>query len=110
MKTGETVEQANMREIIEETGVHMSNVRKIGLILFTFACAPELFLEVHLFDTDSSFEKITLNDEYEGLPVWFPFGSIPFEVIFAISIDSFFLSFFLFRRVLRSSYRRIGSS
>lgn len=76
----ETVEQANVREIAEETGVRMQSARKMGLVMFTFDVEPELFLEVHVFDTDAEFDGVKLNDEYDGDAVWYPFDKIPFEV------------------------------
>lgn len=95
VSSGETVEQANTREMMEETGVRVDEARKIGLILFTFDCAPEYYLEVHLFESNASFDTITLNDEYVGDPVWFPVESIPFSVRVPWTYSRFELTFLL---------------
>lgn len=75
-RPGESISQANSREIAEETGVVLreEDVRKVGLLLFTFDVNPSLYLEVHVFDTSANlFEdstSLTLNDEYEGEARW----------------------------------------
>lgn len=79
-KEGETIEQANIREVLEETGVHVPEAQKTGLLLYTFDCEPELFLEVHVFSSNANFETTTLNDEYDGPAQWFQEDSIPFKV------------------------------
>lgn len=67
--------------MLEETGVRVDDAKKIGLILFTFDCAPGLFLEVHIFSTAKSFDNVTLDDEFEGKsPTWFAENDIPFKV------------------------------
>lgn len=81
MKPGETPEQANYREMLEETGVRVDDAKKTGLILFTFDCKPGLFLEVHVFSSAKSFDNVTLDDEFEGsTPTWFAEEDIPFDV------------------------------
>lgn len=80
----ESIDAAAKREILEETGVVLSNIRKVGLLLFTFDCEPGLYLEVHVYDTKESFESVGLNDEYEGHAVWYNKERIPYKVLLLI--------------------------
>ncbi len=81
LNPGETPMQANYREMLEETGVCVDDATKCGLILFTFDCKPNLFLEVHVFCSAKSFDNVTLDDEFEGTtPTWFNENEIPFKV------------------------------
>lgn len=89
-KAGESIEQANLREMMEETGVLVNDARKIGLVLFTFECEPDFYLEVHLFQSNSSFDNIKLNDEFEGEPVWYSAENIPYSVRLALPRRSVF--------------------
>lgn len=46
------------REMLEESGLHVSSLEKVGVMIFEFVNEPEL-MEVHVFRTD----------QYEGEPI-----------------------------------------
>lgn len=104
-KPGETISEANVREMFEETGVVLQeeDVRKVGLLLYTFDVDPTLFLEVHVFDCDDAakLENLnTLNDEYEGAAQWMKNVDIPY--------DEMWVDFKLWSKYLLDGTRFIG--
>ena len=75
LQEGESVEEAAKREMREESGVEVKNLRKVGIIDFEFKGNPEI-LEVHIFRSDD-FEGIPIESE-EMKPQWFFIDEIPF--------------------------------
>ena len=75
LKEGESVEESAKREMREESGVEVKNLRKVGIIDFEFKGNPEI-LEVHIFRSDD-FEGIPIESE-EMKPQWFFIDEIPF--------------------------------
>lgn len=51
VQEGETIEEAAKRETEEECGLVVSNLDKVGVILFEFVRQPQI-LEVHVFRTE----------------------------------------------------------
>ena len=72
----ETIEEAAIREMREESGVTITKMEKVGVLDFSFTGKSEI-LEVHIFRVD----------EYDGGPVeteemapkWFLHSAIPFD-------------------------------
>lgn len=73
VESGESIDAATLRELLEETGVALerNQIRNIGLLLFSFECKPEYFLEVHVYETFALSAIPKLCDEFEGTGVWF---------------------------------------
>ena len=80
VEPGENPEQAAVRELWEETGIHAKKVRKFAEHVFLFPHVPaekKWDNVVHIF----------LAEEWEGepkesnemRPEWFPFSEIPFK-------------------------------
>lgn len=96
VESGETIDAATLREVLEETGVALeqSQLAKIGLLLFSFKCKPGYFLEVHVYETFALTTIPKLCDEFEGTGVWFTRDELPYEVRWIIT-EPFFLKLML---------------
>ncbi len=80
VETGEAIEDAACREVVEEIEVIPHNLRKRGVLNFEIETFPEL-LEVHVFSTQD-FEGEPKETE-EMQPKWFALADIPFEEMWA---------------------------
>lgn len=74
---GETIEEATVRELKEESGITALDLHKLGQVDFSFEHKPGEILEVHIF-------KTTLYDGEAGeseemRPKWFKITELPFE-------------------------------
>src|SRR3990167_5319839 len=49
---GETIEDAARREVLEECGVSVGELKKRGVLEFSFERNPEEILEVHIFKAE----------------------------------------------------------
>lgn len=73
---GETIEQAAIREMQEESCVTVENLAKRGVLDFEFQGNPEI-LEVHIFYTENFSGSPNETDEMK--PQWFNVDCIPFD-------------------------------
>ncbi|XP_031422324.1 7,8-dihydro-8-oxoguanine triphosphatase isoform X1 [Clupea harengus] len=80
---GETIEQAARRELLEESGLTVDTLDKLGNIKFEFIGETEL-LDVHIFRADSFHGEPTESDEMR--PQWFDCDKIPFSQMWADDI------------------------
>ena len=76
VEKGESIEEAAKREIMEEAGIEVSDLNKIGIIEFEFKDNPEV-LEMHIFKS-SDFKGEPAESE-EMKPTWFHMDEIPFK-------------------------------
>ncbi|MDO8571265.1 MAG: 8-oxo-dGTP diphosphatase [bacterium] len=76
VEVGETIEEAALRELHEEAGIHGSNLEKRGTLLFIFENDP-VALEVHIFRIDA-FSGEPIETE-EMAPQWYHEHAIPLE-------------------------------
>ncbi|OIO47657.1 MAG: hypothetical protein AUJ33_01185 [Parcubacteria group bacterium CG1_02_40_25] len=72
----EKVEDAMEREMQEEAGVELKDLRKVGIIDFEFKDNPEI-LQVHLFRSNDFFGEPIESEEMK--PQWFHVDEIPFD-------------------------------
>lgn len=73
---GETLEEAMIREVKEESGLQIQTYSKRGVILFSF---PEIYREVHIFE---GFPKEYNPIETEEMrPAWFSLQAIPYDTM-----------------------------
>ena len=75
VETGEGVEVAAKREVLEEAGIEVQEIEKIGIIEFEFQGNPEI-LEVHIFKATDFSGTPTESDEMR--PQWFEIAEIPY--------------------------------
>ncbi len=74
---GESPEEATVREVREETGPTVRDLRGHGTLTFYFGDATEPDYTVHIFSTDS-FEG-ALRPSDEGRLQWFPEDRLPYD-------------------------------
>ena len=87
----ETVEQAARRESLEEAGITVTDLQKVGVLEFVSVARPGEKLEVHIFKTDT-FAGTPVESE-QMLPQWFPVADVPFASMW--SSDPYWFSLML---------------
>lgn len=76
VQEGETVEEAAKRELMEEAGIAIGNIERVGRLDFEFAATPNEVLEVHIFRGADVQGEPTESDEMK--PQWFHVDEVPF--------------------------------
>ena len=76
VKENETIEEAMLREVKEESGLDLIEYTEVGLLEFEFINDQSL-LEVHVFKSNSFAGHLQENDEMH--PQWFNINQIPYE-------------------------------
>ena len=74
---GETIEEATIREMKEEAGITVSNLKQHGILEFRFIQEPNEVLEVHIFGTNTY--SGTPSESEEMKPQWYPIEKVPYE-------------------------------
>lgn len=72
----ETIEEAARREMLEEAGVDVKNMEKVGILEFEFQGDP-VILETHIFRSEN-FTGDPIETE-EMRPKWYHINDIPFD-------------------------------
>ncbi|XP_026224073.1 7,8-dihydro-8-oxoguanine triphosphatase isoform X1 [Anabas testudineus] len=80
VQPGETIEDAAKRELLEESGLTVDALEKVGNIKFEFVGETEL-LDVHIFRADTYNGEPTESEEMR--PQWFECDQIPFSRMWA---------------------------
>ena len=91
LEPGETIEQAAKREILEESGVTVETLEKMGVMIFEFEGKPDELLEVHIYRAESWSGEPREGDEMK--PQWFDISEVPFKNMWPD--DKYWLPFFL---------------
>jgi 8-oxo-dGTP diphosphatase len=73
----ESPEQACVREVYEESGLHVSNLRYHGVLKFWFGNTNDPTIVGHVFSTKSFEGK--LKESREGILRWIDFDEMPYE-------------------------------
>ncbi|HSX24699.1 MAG TPA: 8-oxo-dGTP diphosphatase [Candidatus Andersenbacteria bacterium] len=76
VEEGETIEDATRREVLEESGVTVFNIKKVGILDFTLP-GEEKIWQVHIFKALDYSGEIIETDEMK--PQWFQISKIPFD-------------------------------
>ncbi len=76
IRQGEAIEEAAKREVLEEVGVEVMDLEKVGILEFESKNNPEI-IEVHIFKV-RDFKGIPLESD-EMKPQWFDVNEIPFD-------------------------------
>ncbi len=74
MEEGESIEFAAQREVMEEAGVDVKDLEKMGILNFAFQDGSK-DIEVHIFRSQSFVGIIAETDEMK--PQWFPAHALP---------------------------------
>jgi len=77
ISVGESPEEACVREVFEESGLQVSNLRCHGALKFWFGNTVEPFILCYVFSTNS-FEG-QLKESHEGILKWTDFDKIPYK-------------------------------
>ncbi|XP_027730235.1 7,8-dihydro-8-oxoguanine triphosphatase [Vombatus ursinus] len=76
VEDGETIEEGAKRELLEESGLTVDTLQKIGKITFEFVGNTEL-MDMHIFYADSFHGTPKESDEMR--PQWFQLEQVPFS-------------------------------
>ncbi|XP_077383573.1 oxidized purine nucleoside triphosphate hydrolase [Festucalex cinctus] len=80
VQSGETVEEGARRELLEESGLTVDTLERVGNIQFEMESDREL-LDVHIFRADSYSGEPMETEEMR--PQWFDRNKIPFDQMWA---------------------------
>jgi len=78
VEEGESIEEAAMRELREESGLVAKNIGKRGILEFEFKDDPKI-LQVHIFHVTDVEGDLVETEEMK--PQWFEMDRIPFETM-----------------------------
>ena len=99
VEEGETIEQGAIRELKEEIGIDALNIKKVGILYFSFQNDTKI-LEVNVFTViDFTGEPI---ESEEMKPQWFSFDKIPFSQMWTDDIQWF--PFLLNNKLFRGEF------
>ncbi|KAK7788961.1 hypothetical protein R5R35_007456 [Gryllus longicercus] len=90
VEAGESIHDAAVRELREESGLIVENLKYIGILDFEFAGDPKI-LEVHVFTTSQFTGQLVESDEMK--PQWFSIQDVPFAKMWPD--DEFWFPLFL---------------
>lgn len=81
IKQGETVLQATMRELEEESGIQVEEkqLEHVGMIDFIFPASPQLRHDVHIFLVRTWWGEPIETEEMK--PQWFQLSNIPYDAM-----------------------------
>lgn len=99
IEKSESIEEGAIREVKEEIGVVVNDLKKIGILDFTFENEPKI-LEVHIFKAENFEGDITESEEMR--PEWFAIEEIPFEQMW--SDDIHWMPFFLENKLFKGRF------
>ncbi|OXB82746.1 UNVERIFIED_CONTAM: hypothetical protein H355_000444 [Colinus virginianus] len=103
VQPGESVEDAARRELLEESGLTVDTLQKMGEITFEFVGNPEL-MEVHVFRADHFHGEPKESDEMQ--PQWFQLDEVPFKQMWPD--DIYWFPFVLQRKLFRGYFKFQG--
>lgn len=99
VKPGETIEQATIREMEEESGWRLTNLEPAGVLLFQNGDSPEL-IEMHIFRTLDFPESLSESDEM--YPQKFKAADIPLDEMW--EDDRYWMPYFLDHRQFEGEF------
>ncbi|XP_054017280.1 oxidized purine nucleoside triphosphate hydrolase [Dryobates pubescens] len=103
VQPGESIEEAARRELLEESGLTVDTLQKMGQITFEFVGNSEL-MDVHIFRADDFHGEPTESDEMR--PQWFQLDEVPFNHMWAD--DAYWFPLVLQRKLFRGYFKFQG--
>ncbi|XP_021266964.1 7,8-dihydro-8-oxoguanine triphosphatase [Numida meleagris] len=103
VQPGESIEDAARRELLEESGLTVDTLQKMGQITFEFVGNSEL-MEVHIFRADQFHGEPTESDEMQ--PQWFQLDEVPFKQMWPD--DIYWFPLVLQRKLFRGYFKFQG--
>ncbi|NXY86968.1 8ODP triphosphatase, partial [Alcedo cyanopectus] len=103
VQPGESIEEAARRELLEESGLTVDSLEKMGQITFEFVGNSEL-MEVHIFRADHFHGEPTESEEMR--PQWFQLDEVPFNHMWAD--DVYWFPLLLQRKLFRGYFKFQG--
>ncbi|XP_062444402.1 oxidized purine nucleoside triphosphate hydrolase isoform X1 [Rhea pennata] len=103
VQPGESIEEAARRELLEESGLTVDTLQKMGQITFEFVGSSEL-MEVHIFRADDFHGEPTESDEMR--PQWFQLDEVPFNHMWAD--DAYWFPLLLQKKLFRGYFKFQG--
>ena len=100
VESGETIEQAALREIAEEVTITPKDLEQVGVLEFSFKEDETEDLEVHVFKAESFDGDPTETDEMA--PEWFSYDEIPYGQMWPD--DEHWLPFLLTNRTFKGRF------
>ncbi|KGL79846.1 7,8-dihydro-8-oxoguanine triphosphatase, partial [Tinamus guttatus] len=91
------------RELLEESGLTVDTLQKMGQITFEFVGNSEL-MEVHIFRADDFHGEPTESDEMR--PQWFQLDEVPFNHMWAD--DAYWFPLVLQKKLFRGYFKFQG--
>eukprot|EP01038_Epipyxis_sp_PR26KG_P005132 gene5132-7148_t len=76
IEQGETIEEAAIRELKEESALNTTDLQRKGYVVFKMIESSKI-MRVHIFETWNFEGEPTESDEM--IPQWFPENSLPFQ-------------------------------
>jgi 8-oxo-dGTP diphosphatase/2-hydroxy-dATP diphosphatase len=76
VEQNEKIEDAGRREVLEEAGICVATIEKMGIVYFEYPGNQKNW-EAHIFRTNEFLEDPTETEEMA--PQWFAFDEIPFD-------------------------------
>ncbi|NWX64128.1 8ODP triphosphatase, partial [Promerops cafer] len=103
VQPGESIEEAARRELLEESGLTVDTLQKMGQITFEFVGNTEL-MDVHIFRADDFHGEPTESEEMR--PRWFELDEVPFHCMWPD--DSYWFPLVLQRKLFRGYFKFQG--
>ncbi|NWI20168.1 8ODP triphosphatase, partial [Crypturellus soui] len=103
VQPGESIEEAARRELLEESGLTVDTLQKMGQITFEFVGNSEL-MEVHIFRADDFHGEPTESEEMR--PQWFQLDEVPFNHMWAD--DAYWFPLVLQKKLFRGYFKFQG--
>ncbi|NXX47527.1 8ODP triphosphatase, partial [Tricholaema leucomelas] len=103
VQPGESIEEAARRELLEESGLTVDTLQKMGQITFEFVGNPEL-MDVHIFRADDFHGEPKESEEMR--PQWFQLDEVPFNSMWAD--DAYWFPLLLQKKLFRGYFKFQG--
>lgn len=99
LEEGETIEVAALREVEEEVGIIPIDMKKLGILEFSFQSESKV-LEVHVFKVTRYVGTPAESEEMH--PQWFSFADVPFSQMW--SDDEYWFPYLQSSTLFRGSF------